>query len=175
MKTISVDLTESGINRALQELQEYKRTFNQKVETFRARVADEIQKRAAQGFDVAIVDDLLPTSGTPIKAQVSITVEAGSDGITAVIASGADAIWVEFGAGVYHNGSAGSSPHPDGATLGYTIGSYGMGYGKRKVWGYKTEDGRLILTHGTPAEMPLYTAAKEIADSIEVIAHEVFA
>ena len=37
----------------------------------------------------------------------------------------------EFGSGVYHNGSVGTSPNPYGDDLGLTIGSYGKGHGKQ--------------------------------------------
>lgn len=93
--------------------------------------------------------------------------------ISVVIAAGEDAVWVEFGAGVYHNGSAGSSPHPKGAELGFTIGGYGKGMGKRKTWGFY-EDGELRLTHGAPAVMPMYNAMKTVCDEIASIAKEVF-
>ena len=90
-----------------------------------------------------------------------------------VIANGEDAVWVEFGAGVYHNGSVGSSPHPKGAELGMTIGSYGNGRGSRRVWGYYDEGG-LVLTRGTPAQMPMYSAAKAVCEKIDEIARRVF-
>ena len=67
--------------------------------------------------------------------------------VTVVIASGEDAIWIEFGSGVYYNGSPGTSPHPSGAELGFVIGGYGDGNGKKNAWGYKDETGKVILTH----------------------------
>jgi hypothetical protein len=95
------------------------------------------------------------------------------DNLSVVIADGEDAVWVEFGAGVHHNGSAGSSPHPSGAELGFTIGGYGKGRGKRETWGYY-EDGELRLTHGTPATMPMYRAVKTVCDELTNITREVF-
>ena len=95
------------------------------------------------------------------------------ENVSIVIAAGEDAVWVEFGAGVYHNGSAGSSPHPEGSKLGFTIGGYGKGMGKRQTWGFY-EDGELRLTHGTPAVMPMYNAVKAVCDEIADIAKEVF-
>jgi hypothetical protein len=80
---------------------------------------------------------------------------------------------VEFGAGVYHNGSVGSSPHPKGVELGYTIGSYGKGYGKGRAWGYY-DNGELRITRGTPAKMPMYTATQSIINKAVSIAREVW-
>ena len=80
----------------------------------------------------------------------------------------------KFGAGVYHNGSVGSSPNPFGNDLGFTIGSYGKGYGKKQAWGYYDENGDLVITRGTPASMPLYNAAQEVMRKAVEIAKEVF-
>ncbi len=89
----------------------------------------------------------------PRYAQVDVSVD-NRGSVTVVVASGEDAVWVEFGAGVYHNGSPGSSPHPHGAELGMTIGGFGKGNGKKEVWGFY-ENGELKLSHGTPARMPM--------------------
>ena len=90
-----------------------------------------------------------------------------------MIASGEDAIWAEFGAGVYHNGSAGASPHPKGSEFGFTIGGYGYGQGKKAVWGFYEGD-ELMLTHGAPASMPMYRSVQWVCDEIYKIAKEVF-
>ena len=84
-----------------------------------------------------------------------------------------DAVWIEFGAGVYHNGSPGSSPHPHGAELGMTIGGFGKGNGKKEVWGFY-EEGELKLSRGTPAKMPMARAVSTVCNEISEIAREVF-
>lgn len=116
------------------------------------------------------MDDVL--KGGVKTAQVTVSL-SNTDDVSLVIANGEDAVWVEFGAGVYHNGSAGSSPHPEGSELGFTIGGYGKGMGKKEVWGYYEGD-ELRLTHGTPAIMPMYNAVKTVCDEIADIAREVF-
>lgn len=169
-KVISFALTTQGIDRALRELERYKRNFVRKVELLRQRVAEELAKEAESGFNGAIADDLV--KGEPRTAQVSVTVD-DRGAVTAVVADGEDAVWVEFGAGVYYNGAAGSSPHPHGAELGFTIGGYGKGNGKKKVWGFY-EGGELKLTHGTPAKMPMARAVTTVCQDMEKIAREVF-
>ena len=82
-------------------------------------------------------------------------------------------MFIEFGAGVKYNGPAGQSPHPIGKEIGYTIGSFGNGHGKQNTWGY-IEDGKLILTHGTKATMPVYSASLKIANEVETVARRVF-
>jgi hypothetical protein len=168
---IKFGLSESEIDRAIKELADYKREIQRKTEILRDRLAAEIATNAQSGFTGAIVDDLLKGG----KKYAEVTVGYSHEGdLTVVIANGTDAVWVEFGAGVYHNGSSGTSPHPKGAELGMTIGGYGKGMGKKSTWGFRDEDGELHLTHGTPATMPMYNSMKLVTDHIAEIAKEVF-
>ena len=169
-KVIRFSLSESEIDKAIREVDEYKRELVKKINLFRDRVAERIAELSQSGFSGAIVDDLL--SGEQRTAQVEVFIES-RENMTVVIAKGQDAFWAEFGAGVYHNGSAGSSPHPKGSELGFTIGGYGYGMGNKKVWGFY-EGGDLRLTHGSPANMPMYNALKTVCDEISEIAREVF-
>lgn len=169
-RVIQIGLSEQEVDRAIKELAEYKRDFLKKVHIFRERVAARIASEAQTGFNGAVADDLV--NGGKKFAKVNVTVDDNSL-ITTVIASGEDVFWVEFGTGVYHNGTAGSSPHPRGAELGFTIGGYGKGLGKNKTWGYY-EDGKLQLTRGTPAIMPMEKAFLSVCNEISEIAREVF-
>jgi hypothetical protein len=173
-KVISFGLSEKEINRAIREVKKYEQEFLKKVALFRKRFAEEIAKVAQIGFDSSGVDDLL--RGGTRKADVSVSVS--DDGkVALVIAIGEDAVWCEFGAGVYHNGSVGGSPNPYGSKQGLTIGSYGKGYGKQSVWGYYSDPGdksTLVLTHGTQATMPMYNAVQSVVPRAVAIAREVF-
>lgn len=171
-RTISLSLSDEGISHALKELEQYSLEFERKCEELQKRIAAEIGDMAQNGFNGAIVDDLLAKSGGARQAAVSVSVDDRGDAIV-VIAYGEDAVWVEFGAGVYHNGAAGQSPHPSGSELGMTIGGYGNGHGRQKTWGYY-EGGNLRLTHGTPASMPMYNAMRMVCNDIARIAAEVF-
>ncbi len=169
-KKYKLDLSEAGIDRLIADLEEHERWITEKTEQFRARVAEEIQNEAAINFAGALMEDRIDGGWR----NPNVTVTTSDDGnVTLVIADGEDAVFVEFGAGVYHNGSAGSSPHPMGSELGMTIGSYGKGFGVRKAWGYY-DNGELVLTRGTPASMPMYSAAKAVADRLAAIVKEVF-
>lgn len=171
-RTISFDLSTKSIEAAIRELNEYKREFQAKVDLYRKRVAEEIATIAQSTFNRSIVDDVIK-GGTSRKASVTVTVQHGGN-ISVVVADGEDAVWCEFGAGVYHNTPVGSSPNPYGSDLGLTIGSYGKGYGKGQAWGYYDESGELIITRGTPATMPMYNSAQEVARKAIEIAREVF-
>lgn len=169
-ETIRFNLSTSGINRAISELKAFQQDIHRKGETFRERFAAEVANLAQAGFDASYLD--YQTNGETTPSTVSVA--TASDGNTTfVTAYGEDAVWIEFGAGVYYNGTAGSSPSPWGSKNGFTIGSYGKGQGKKNVWGYY-RNGELILTHGTPATMPMYHALKTACDNIWKIALEVF-
>ena len=172
---ISCSLDPNEINRAINEIKKFKEDFLNKVDTYRKRLGEELAERADIGFRSAYVNDVIH-GGASHKPDVRVSVsDKGS--ITVVVADGEDAVWCEFGAGVYHNGSVGSSPNPYGKDLGFTIGSYDKGNGSRQVWGYYTApDSKtgLVLTRGTPASMPMYNAAQEVMRSAVEIAKEVF-
>ena len=170
-KKITVGLSEQDIDRAIRELAQYKADFTQKVELLREKVAERLADEARSGFAGAIADDLV--KGGQRLADVKVSVD-NRGSLTVVVASGEDAVWVEFGAGVYHNRSPGSSPHPRGSELDFTIGGYGHGRGKQQMWKFKNDDGKLVWTHGTPASMPMYKAVQTVCNDIKDIAREVF-
>lgn len=170
MKTIRMTLDAKSIDAGIKELLDYKKLVEEKCEQLRDRVALLIATNARDIFSYAVADDLMGEGYT--YGGVDVTVQHDGD-ITLVIASGKDAIFMEFGAGVYHNGPVGSFANAWGAELGYTIGSYGKGNGAKEVWGYKDGDG-FHLTHGTPASMPLFRSVRGVLANIEQIAREVF-
>lgn len=169
-RVISFRLSTSEINRAMKELADYKQEILHKTELLREKVAERLTDEAKNGFSGAVVDDL--TRGGQRFAQVDVSID-NRGSVTVVVASGEDAVWVEFGAGVYHNGSPGSSPHPHGAELGMTIGGFGKRNGRKEVWGFY-ENGELKLTRGTPARMPMALAVTTVCNDIQAIAKEVF-
>lgn len=170
-KKITVGLSEQDIDRAIREMAQYKTEFLQKVELLREKVADRLAVEAQSGFTGAVVDDLIKRGQKFADVKVSVDNRAN---LSVVVANGEDAVWVEFGAGVYHNCSPGCSPHPNGAELGFTIGSFDKGNGKKEVWGYYDENNELKLTHGTPATMPMHRAVQTVCNDIQNIAREVF-
>lgn len=172
-KTISFSLSTSSIQSAMDELTSYIDGLKSKAKRLQELVAENIRWCAEEGFSSAVADDIY-MGGTPPAPDVTVTVEENGD-VTVIIASGADAVFIEFGAGVYHNGAAGSSPHPKGAENGFLIGEYGKGLGKRNTWALpgSTKDNP-ILTHGTPAAMPMYRGVQDVVAAIADLAREVF-
>lgn len=93
-----------------------------------------------------------------------------------VIVAGGNAIWLEFGTGVKHNGGVGSYPHPLASKLGMSaIGTYGAGHGADKNgWYYPSEDGEWKHTYGIEANMFMYRTAQELINQFPDMAMEVF-
>ena len=168
---IRCTLDRDSIDKAIRKLEIFKGNFEQKVDKYRRRMAGEIARMASSNFSNATMEHTV--LGMSQKPNVTVNVDERGF-VSVVVANGEDAVWCEFGAGVYYNGSVGSSPNPYGKDLGFTIGSYGKGYGKGKAWGYYDENGELVITRGTPASMPMYNAAKEITRKAIEIAREVF-
>lgn len=168
-RVISFGLTEQDLDRAIKELADYKKELIRKVEIFRQKVAERLAEEAQDGFNFAIVDDVI---GDQRMADVRVTID-NRGSVTVVIANGEDAVWVEFGAGVFYNGPAGSSPHPHGKELGMTIGDYGKKNGRKNVWGFY-ENGVLRKSRGAPAKMPMARAVTTVCADIQSIAKEVF-
>lgn len=172
MKTISFSLDTKSINRAIRELQQYRDEFARNCKRLRELIGERIAWSASQGFNSALVSDVIKgTSET--NANVQVSVENRND-VTVVFADGEQAIFIEFGAGVYNNGAAGSSPHPWGAEKGFLIGEYGQGKGKRQAWGYYNDSGTVTVTRGTPAAMPMYHGMQDAIRVMDDLVREVF-
>lgn len=168
MPKIKVELSEQSIADAIKQIKAYKKTLNAKLAELRNRVAEELQNEVKIGFNGALYDDVIHEGMKVPDVEVGID-ERGN--LTFVVAEGEQAVFAEFGAGVYYNADGGRPDRPAGIVQ---IGEYGKGYGKRKIWGYYDESGELKLTHGTPASMPMYYAVRKIAQIVPDIAKEVF-
>lgn len=168
---IKMSLNPESIDDAIKQLQAYRDDLPKKSEQIRIKVTEQLRKLVQDGFDGAFYDGLL-YEGWQVP---SVTVRSkDGDTFSVVIAQGTEAVFIEFGAGVYYNPGGGPSDRPPGIVK---IGEYGKGYGKREIWGYYEEPGNkdsLKLTHGTPASRPMFYALKAIAEQIPSIAREVF-
>lgn len=173
-------LDPNSIEGAIRELAVYNEQLEQKLDTLKTRVAEEIGNLAQQIASGAVVGDLFwvkGSSGQTIEKAANINITIDSSGNSKlVMMNGEDAVWVEFGTGVWFNGAAGTSPNAFATNVSpsMTIGSYDKGHGKRNVWFFK-DGGETYMTHGVPALMPLYRACTETRNRIAEIAREVFA
>ena len=159
---ISTGLSEQEISRAIKELKAYKQGFLDREKRLLEGLAEIGLKEASVRFTTAMYD------GTN---DVSVRLDASKNGYV-VVAEGQAVAFIEFGAGVYHNGS---EPYPNPRPMGIVgIGEYGKGRGKQKAWGYKNENDELVITRGNPAAMPMWYASEEIRRSVLKVVKEVF-
>lgn len=160
---IRFSLSPRELDRAIRQVEEYQNWVREKTALLNERLAVYGAHVAAARFSSAWYDGLRP--------DVSIDVRPTQKGWV-ISASGEDVLFVEFGAGVYYNGP---EPYPQPRPPEVAkIGEYGKGHGKRPSWGYYGEDGELHITHGTPAAMPMWWAAREIQQDLARLAREVF-
>ena len=171
-ETINVPLSGRGIERLIRETENRKNRLQERTAVFLDRVAQEGMERASVKFSQAVYD------GTN---DVSVTVEPRGNNVRAVVATGGATLFIEFGTGVTY-----PDDHPEAEELGMKRGEYGQGHGKQHSWGYygdpgangvlkeKKNGGFVVITHGNPANMPMYETVKELQDRLAEIAKEVF-
>lgn len=161
-KTIKIQLNARSINRAIRELADYQAWVRKKTDELMARLAEIGAAEASIRFSRAYY------SG---NHDAEVSAEPTENGWV-IKAQGQAVCFIEFGAGVYFNGNEPyAGERPNGVAK---IGEYGKGYGKRKAWAYYDKDGNTVLTHGTPAAMPMYHAGRVIRQEMNRIAKEVF-
>ena len=159
---IEIGLSKQDITRAIKKVKEYKQDFLDREQKLLEGLAEIGLKEASVRFTTAMYD------GTN---DVSVMLDTTKNGYV-IVASGEAVAFIEFGAGVYHNtGEPYPNPRPEGVV---GIGEYGKGYGKRKAWGYKDENDKVVITRGNPAAMPMWYASEEIKNSVTKVVREVF-
>lgn len=171
-QTINVPLSIPAYDSLIQKIEDLGNWQSDRAIVFADRLAQEGMEIASIKFSQAVYD------GTN---DVSVTVEPRGNNIRAVVATGGATLFIEFGTGVTY-----PDDHPEAGELGMKRGEYGQGHGKQHSWGYygdpgtngvlkeKKNGGFVVITHGNPANMPMYETVKELQDRLTEIAKEVF-
>lgn len=165
---LSLRLNTKSIGDAIKEIEKYKERLYYKNDMFVRRLAE---------LGIPIINSRISAAmgDSDPRHNTYIVVHSFEDYSEAkLVLEGRDILFFEFGAGIHYNGAAGDSPHPLGKEMGYTIGSYGKGYGARDSWVYRDDSGASHVSHGTQATMPMYKASLEIINNIRRIASEVY-
>ena len=172
MKTVKVPLSQRGIDTLLREIESYTVWLKERSQVLLDRLAQAGFEVASARFAKAAYD------GTN---DASVSMETRSEGVRAVVAVGASVLFIEFGTGVTYPDN-----HPQAAELGMKRGEYGQGHGKQSSWGYygdpgtngvvkmKKDGSTLVITHGNPANMPMYETVKELEAMLPDLVKEVF-
>ena len=172
MKTVKVPLSQRGIDTLLREIESYTVWLKERSQVLLDRLAQAGFEVASARFAKAVYD------GTN---DASVSLETRSEGVRAVVAVGASVLFIEFGTGVTYPDN-----HPQAAELGMKRGEYGQGHGKQSSWGYygdpgtngvvktKKDGSTVVITHGNPANMPMYETVKELEAMLPELVKEVF-
>ena len=172
MKTVKVPLSQRGIDTLLREIESYTVWLKERSQVLLDRLAQAGFEVASARFAKAAYD------GTN---DASVSMETRGGGVRAVVAVGASVLFIEFGTGVTY-----SDNHPQAAELGMKRGEYGQGHGKQSSWGYygdpgtngvvkmKKDGSTVVITHGNPANMPMYETVKELEAMLPELVKEVF-
>lgn len=171
-QTINVPLSIPAYDSLIRKIEDLGNWQSDRAIVFADRLAQEGMEIASIKFSQAVYD------GTN---DVSVTVEPRGNNVRAVVATGRATLFIEFGTGVTYPDN-----HPEAGELGMKRGEYGQGHGKQHSWGYygdpgtngglkeKKNGGFVVITHGNPANMPMYETVKELQDRLTEIAKEVF-
>lgn len=168
MKQLKTDLSVKNIETIISQLKSYKKSLSDKNDLFVERLA-EVGIPVVEQHIAASVGDSDKSHDIYIKLN-----RIENKSIATLVVEGKDLLFIEFGAGVHYNTPPGTSPHPKGQEFGYTIGSYGFGYGANDFWFYRDANGVKQFSQGTMATMPVYSAYIAIRRKIIDIAREVF-
>ena len=172
MKTVKVPLSQRGIDTLLREIESYTVWLKERSQVLLDRLAQAGFEVSSARFAKAVYD------GTN---DASVSMETRGDGVRAVVAVGASVLFIEFGTGVTYPDN-----HPQAAELGMKRGEYGKGHGKQSSWGYygdpgtngvvkmKKDGSTVVITHGNPANMPMYETVKELEAMLPDLVKEVF-
>lgn len=165
---IKCKLDTDSIQRAIDEIRTYREELNNKLQQF-------ITSLMQDGVTVANAR-LSSTVGDSVQGVIGFGVNNGGDIVSAIISlEGADALFIEFGAGIAYNTGM---QHPDADEFGYGPGTYPSKHPPNKAinpgyWYYR-EDGELVKSIGTQASMPMYHAAETIRNNAIQRASEIF-
>lgn len=160
---MGVSITLTGLKECQQFIDNYAKTFPQKMELFLENLMN---------AGIPVVDMNMNTAGDS-SPQYSTRVEVTNNGdsMSATLwVSGVDLAFIEFGAGIYYNGGG---EHPKASEFGVGIGTYGKGQGKKKGW-YYYDDGVKTFSRGTKMNMPVFKASEEMINRFHEIAKESF-
>jgi len=158
----------------IDELKEFKKTFDLNVTKYMTQLVDLGAEQAAQNFKTAQYDganDVYVSSSVGKRRKKTVG---------EIEAFGKATLFIEFGTGITYG-----SDHPEAHKFGFRPGSYGPN-GLKPTWGYYGEGGTngayqkttargdLYTTHGNPANRCMYEAGKTVEKLAPKIAREVF-
>ena len=170
MKTITIDLfNKDSVNKAIAEIEAVKSEWERKAKVCSEMIAAMLADQIEANLDaIPYTDDMVDIKAhTPIPKNSPFGVYAYGN---KVIVRGEEVAFVEFGAGVYHNGEGGKNPLSEAVQFDTLPGGYGKGQGIYKYWFVAHN----LISRGTPAYMPIHNAIEAIKPLIPTAVRQVF-
>lgn len=173
-KVIRFRLDSRSIQGAIREIEAYKRRLSKIKDDICLNLAKIGMQEASIRFASAQYD------GTNDSV---VTIEQTENGYK-VVASGNAVAFIEFGTGVHYNAGVSCPLKKPSGIVG--IGEYGKKQGKKDEWRYNGDPGTngelrtsssgetYVVTHGNPAQMPMYNALTAMRSEVERIVREAF-
>lgn len=150
-----------SIDKAIKQLQEYKKDFLAKEQIFIKRLAEIGVSVASTGFALADYDGVKDVQVTMTQSGTKATVTAFGETVG----------FIEFGTGV-------KFPEWDSSGMQYTPpehGTYGKGHGASpKGWWFTASPGASTHTYGNPPAEAMLTARNTMIEQVVQIAREVW-
>ena len=171
-KKIKIQLSESSINDAIKQIEEYKRDLESKVQTFVTRLTE-------QGLSVTntIIQAIPDETARDIYADVTPIQGSGNVYRATVYVSGTQVLFIEFSAGImFGTNQFGVMPNNPSYGSGYGMGTYpGKGHwDDPRGWWFKDDSDEWVHTYGTKAHAPMYHADQEMRLVLTDVAKAVF-
>ena len=153
----------SSVDKAVRELRQHSDWIKRKTEALAKRLAAYGLTQARIGYNAAVYEQ---------DKHVEVSVENRGENTYAIVASGRDVLFLEFGSGVKYG-----EGHPLNAEMGMGPGTYP---GQTHVptpgfWWYTGEDGKSHYSVGNAPSMVMYLTGMELEREVLNIAREVFA
>lgn len=174
MKTIYIDaFDKESVKKAIREVQAVKLEWQRKANEAAKEVCREIAMQIKANLEyIPYTDDMKNVKTHEIimkKDTLGVWDLTETSNGCKVTITGKDIVFVEFGAGVYHNQS-GINPLAENVSFSTDIGSFGKGQGNNKYWFVAHN----LISCGTPMYMPIYRAILAIKPEVPTIVRRVF-
>lgn len=160
-----IDIEIKNLDRIIDQVKMYTSDIKQKEQ----QVLDRLKSFGVTNVEVRYSAAINFDNDSTVTVSGKIT-----DNTLIISAKGEQICFLEFGAGVYYNGTDSYPlPLPNGVV---GIGQYGKGFGKRRMWGYykNGDKNQLVRTRGTQASKAMYNTLCDICETSLDVIREVF-
>jgi len=173
MRTITFDLSAAGIDKALAELEQFKKDFIAAADAVIRELSEDLGIR----FQIVAIANLNAVGKTGGLSDGADGVYDPKTRVGIVTNKAYYAVFVEYGTGVVGSHNAYIGP---ATVTSVSVGKYGpySGYDQNhhgeEGWIYKDSDGKRHWTAGQPSRPFFYTMMRQLADAAPGVAERIF-